>query len=1028
MLLLSKVDVNLLQPAKETLEENTVSLRLDGGVDSLQRAYHDNISESAYSNTIELSNSEYFSYHFSLDYSVLTLYSMGSIANGKTINIHLPNPSMNKQHTFTIQEIDENLSINIILEDGVVLLMDLPLDFLCSREGSLDESWFDILYPYDFTVRIPHLLRTVSRDFSIVFLDDGGLLGLRKTEDCNLEPILFNDNSYLQSITQIFSRRHPNKCEKAICASTYAQKFLIVLTQNCHLKIWDLTNFSLIQDMDLTKGNYFESSDNRTYESPGEYMTLFGDYLTIYLPFGNGIFQIGELRVDSRGKLLFNQKSLVPTNLSSSSIWSLVDILMVKPMDLNLCSSYLNMVVLWKSGCISKVQILSFSDNEMQIHEWIEATNRSLSDIEAEQDLRVNGDAEEAYINLKTRYSPDIFELAQKILGENNIVVSVDQPQTEEYLANLETVLRDLKSNRDEVSSLTIYRNEIIVTNCLHKYNHSAFIINSTLENIYYNIHSEYNEDDLTRFLKSLHGFSSTLSKQVLSNVSEKLIEIVSGGVPESQTMNEKFTNIFKTCLERNFEVSNLKLLFDELSALDIIPLLNDFIDHHLRDLKSRVQDFIDSVAVDAFSSVVTMESLYQLITIQHHFVLQVLLAFGFLDFEYSIFAKQLDALLELHFKQSLVLSLYQIDKSLLATEIFAKTTKYGSGVRLGSYSQWRSYLDYVLSHIYESSLTLNPFFMKFFDVYVCRYKVIDEQQKLMSKLLLKKVGWPFYIRDNKTEEFMLAMMLFVSEQHGQAYEFFQLHDYTEAISDSLPECVKNLADGTSHSIWTPLISSFKVPYRHSSYFFELSKLFFQGSNIEYAFKCIKKSIEYSMKNVEIKEPQSFKQTQLELYLDLLFHFNMFAEALDVLRFSHDVLSEHIREKYFRTMLESTRQSAPFLATVLRSCHSHSDSIYLPVTDYRIIDKILVSHVSENDWKSLKKLYSFRIVNNHERAAAELLYEYLKSNCDDVETKRKCYLIIVNVLSTFDNMRDRWLLYGNDVLTSADLQKELEAL
>ncbi|QLG72185.1 hypothetical protein HG535_0C05390 [Zygotorulaspora mrakii] len=1024
MLLLSKVDVNLLEFDKRTLSKNIVNLYFND--ETLSETSIDyQRGDSDYSNTFELSNNEYLSYHFSMDFSVLTLYTIGSITNGKTVNLFLPNPTLNKNYTFTIQEIDTKLAINMILRDGVVLSIALPIDFLHSDNESLGENWFNILNPYDFTVRVPHLLCAVSAEFFIVFLEDGGLLGLRKCENSYLEPILFNDNSYLQSITQIFTRKQSTKCERAISCVVYLQKFLIVLTQHCHLKFWNLQDFSLVLEVNLAESNYFENAVNRTYEAPGEYMTMFSNFLTIYLPFGNGIFQIAELSVDGKGKIIFNRKSVIPTNLSSSSIWSLVDLAMLKPLDFNLSSSYLNIAVLWKSGCISKLQVLNLSDEDMQAHEWIESTNRSLSDMEAEQDLKVNGDTEKGYLNLKTRYSEEAFKQAHKVLSENNIIILAGEPCTMDYLANLETVLRDLKNKSDEVSSLTIYRNEIIVTNCLRRYNYSVFAINSTLENVYYNIHNEYNEDDLTRYLKSLHGFSTTLSRQVLSNVAEKFIAIVSGEISKSQTLNEKFTSIFKSDLESNFEVSNLKLLFGALSSLDIIALLNDLIYNHINDLTAHANDFIVSIIRDGFSSVVIMESFYQVIFIQRHFVFQVLLTFAFLDFDSTSFSNQLNILLDLHFKQSLILSLYRIDKCLLIEDVFAKTTRPKLGIQLGSYSQWRNFLACCLSNIYDSSLAMNFYFMRFFDTHVCRYQTIDDQRRFKSKLLMD-IGWSFYIRDDQVEELMLAMMFFVCDQYERAYEFFQLHDYAVSIAESLPLCISDLANRPANNIWKPLVSSFKVPYRHSSYYYELSVLFFRGNSVDYAFKCIKKSIEYSMKNVDIIEPVEFRQYQLKLYLDLLFHFSLFAEGLDVLRFNHDTLSDDIRKNYFEKVLQSTGQSDTFFATLLKLCHSHNNSLYLSISDYKIIKSILASQLQDNNWTNLKKLYCFHVVNNHERAAAELMYHYSRLNPKDSELKRRCFLIVINVLCTFDDERDRWILNGSEILKISDLKKELE--
>lgn len=1026
MLLLSKLDANLLQFSQETVSKNVVNLYLNGENKTGQKARPIDIQNSQYANTIELSNNEYISYHLSSDCSVVTLYTLGDCALGKTVNLYLPCASMNRQYTLTVQEIEQKLVINVILEDGIFVVMELELDTIFSGKTVVDHDWLKALNPYDFTIRKPHLLYPVSEELSIAFLSDGGLLGLKKTENSVLEPVLFNDNSYLQSLTQMFTRKNGGKSEKAISCLVFEEKFLVVLTQSCHLKVWDLTTLHLVLDSNLSHQNLLDFPSNNGHEDPGNYMTLLNNWLVIYLPFGNGTFQIGALTLDARGKPNFAKIDEVSANLSSSSIWTLVDMTLLKPLEIATECSYLNLVLLWKSGSISKVQILNFMDEDLQTYEWIEATNRSLHDIEAEQDLNVNGDSERALQNLKSRYSNEIFESAQQILSDNHILTLAGEPDSMEYLANLETVLRDLKNKADEVSSLTIYMDEIIVVNCLQTYNHSVYKINSKLENVYYNIYAEVSDDELSRYLKTLHSFSATLSTDVLQNVSKGFIDISNGRMDSSLTLKEKFTEVYKTCLSSNFEVSNLKLLFDELNTFDVIPLLNNLIENHLRGYNVQTRDFIDSLTVDNFTTVVIMESLSQMIAIQKHFVVQVLLTFVFLDFDSDVFSGQLQSLLDLNFRQSQLSALYHIDKTLLIAELFKNTTKFNSGIQLHSYSEWFNFLDHVLSNIWEGPITINPYFIRFFDYYVVQHGIDGGEQISNNRLLLQNVGWPFYHRNNETQEFMLAMMSFVCEKYDEAYEFFHLHDYPQSRADSFPECLRELGHENSRSKWAPLLSAMSVPYKNSKFEYELSLLFAHAQSTEFAYRCIKKSIEYSMKRVEVDEPSSYKEKQLKLYLDLLLHFQMFSEALDVLRFNHISLSDEIRTAYYKSALERTDTKRFFLAKLLDLCHSSKDSkLYLPTSDYQIIDGILLSHLEDETWESYKKLYSFRMINKQDRAAAELIHRYLTLIACDLASKRKCYLLMINILSAFDDGQDQWLLSGCKIVTLPELKFEL---
>ncbi|QLL34247.1 hypothetical protein HG536_0G01040 [Torulaspora globosa] len=1031
MLLLSKIDADLLQYNKETVPENVINLYLsdENGIDKQNRP--NDLHNSHYSKTIELSNNEYIAYHLSNDFSVVSIYTLGT-SSGKTINIYLPCPSMNMQHTLNIAEFDERLTISIILKDGVYLVMELPLDFIFSNASHLSQDWLKALNPYDFTIRVPHFLYTISRDFSVIFLSDGGLLGLRRAKNFELEPILFNDNSYIESLVQMFSRKGRDRSEKVISCLLFADQYLLVLTQSCHLKIWDLESLRLISDDNLFPSSHSETYSTGVHECPGNYLSLLNNWLVVYLPFGNGVFVLGQLEFTAGGKPVFSRRNEISSNLSSLSIWTLVDMDLLKPLELDVDTAYLNLVVLWKSGLSSKVQILNIKDENMELYEWIDGSNKSISDIEAEQDLSVNGDAERGLFNLKSRYSPQLYERAQKILSENNIIKLADEEETMDYLANLETLLRDLKNKADEVSSLTVLKDEIIMVNCLQSHNHSVYKVNSALENVYYNIYEEPSDNEQSRYLKTLHGFSATLSPQVVESLSRELTGIVSGEVDTSLTMKEKFTRIFNSCLKSNFEVSNLKLLFDELSTFDIVPLLNDLIENLLGGYADHTSSFIDALAVDDISAVMIMESLYQSVTIQKHFVLEILLTFVLLDFDYDIFSKELNALLNLHYKQSLTLRLYQIDRSLLGTELFSQTTKFRSGVQLHSYSEWNSYLSHALSSIWEdASIHLpnatNRYFMKFFEFYVIQQSE-NNDRGFTTKLFLQIVGWPYHVRHNQVQEFMLAMMMFACNNYEQAYEYFHLHDYTQSLVTSLPECLEELKDENSASIWSPLIRTLGTPHGHTKFEYELALLFVSHNSPEFGYKCIKKSIEHTMKSVKIEETKDFKCKQLKVYLDLLVHFMLFSEALDVLRCSHDTLSEEIRTSYYRSMLQNASQSRTFFATLLNLCSHAAKGLYLPESDFRIIDRILVSQLEDNDWQSYKRLYSFRILNQHDRSAAEVIYHYMASIASDLETKKKCYLIVINVLSTFDDDSDKWLLDGGKIVTLQELKYEIANL
>lgn len=69
------------------------------------------------------------------------------------------------------------------------------------------------------------------------------------------------------------------------------------------------------------------------------------------------------------------------------------------------------------------------------------------------------------------------------------------------------------------------------------------------------------------------------------------------------------------------------------------------------------------------------------------------------------------------------------------------------------------------------------------------------------------------------------------------------------------------------------------------------------------------------------------------------------------------------------------------------------------------------------------------MLNKGERAAAEVLYQYILMQADpNVIQKKKCYLMVINVLSSFDSTYDQWILNGSKVVTLTDLRDELRGL
>ncbi|SCU86296.1 LAMI_0D01354g1_1 [Lachancea mirantina] len=982
------------------------------------------INKVNYSNTIKLSNDEYICYQLLNDYKTVAIYALGGVSGGKTVIITLPEASLNQWHTFTVREIQQEVSMDLILERGIFLNMKFHVDCILSKTRPLQDDWFRIFNPYDFTVRKPHLLLSVSDTYSVVFLEDGGLVGLTKVgagDSQDIHPVLFNDNSYLQSFTKLFSRKEHFTQSVVVSCVLYKDQYLITLTQNCRMKVWDLSTQAVVYEQNfLNEGK----GHMRVYEVVGRFLCIYKDVLVAFLPLGNGLFQFMSLGVDQDSRFYANSRVSISPNLSASFIWSLVDMKLNPSYDTTPPSNSMDLIVMWKSNRTAKLQTSKVDMALKEARPWSEPINRSITDLQTDLDLLTDGDTTKALLNLKSHYAPSLFAMAQRMLSENGMLISPNSQHTQEYLIALETVLKDLKKHNDEPTSLMLYQQGLVVVNCLGLFSHALYRTHTDAEQLYYRLgfsSSQEVTNDLEKYLRVVHGFSRTLSTSLLAKVSDALAEVVSTNSVGEGPLKEGLARIFVDHLDRQFEMANLKKLFEELNDLDVVNALKGFIKKYL-ELPIAPDTLINAIKSDNFIKVSIIEGIHQIILAQHQFTLEILLTFAFMDFEYKIIHEPLQTLLTMHYKQCLWVKLYRLNKGFLAAELLKRVTKLGHGAKFVSYEDLQNLLDVILTEFYEMPVSPNGLFIEFFD----RYIVSGEVGKPEAELFLSTVQRTLYIKGNAAHEFMMALSLFMCGHYGTSFEFFQKHNYPDCLPKELPDTLFVPLQKDSH-LWREVIQSFKLKYKQSAYFYHLSKMYSRAGSFDYALRCIKKSIKLSTDFDDLGEPMSYKILQLCQYVDMLVIFEDLNEVVSVLKCSPDILDEKLRGSYYETLLSSAHHRDRFFGTILDCCVRAGDKLFLPFADFCIIDHLLKNQCKPGDWIAFKKLFSFRFANLHDRKAAEAMYEFIRSSAD-VELKERAYLIILNILNSLAKVEDRWILSEGGLVTAATLQSEREIL
>ena len=1055
MPLLSKIDCDLLQVFEDSTPQNPVNLFVQAPNEHQGSIDHNQATDTGfyldincYSNSIELQNDNILAYQLSSDTQQLSLYSLNDPIHGKFITIHLPDRSMNKNHTMTVlvDSQSENVLICFILADSSFLRIRLPVGYLIPNGSvELPEDWYDIQKPYDFSVRTPHLLFSVTPDYCMVFLDDGGLLGLKKSASSYIfEPVLFNDGSYLQNISRIFSRKRNNIVGKVVSCTVFNERYLLTLTEQCQLKIWDIPSVTLINSYDMSQcvpnGKNVENGETQRYSGVGKYLALFSNHLVVYCPMGNGVFQVGTLSIDFIGMLSFKVQAIIPANLPTTSLWFLADMQLTISLDLDMVSSYLDLVLLWRCGSQSKVQVLNIQDEGLREYLWIETTTKSVVDSQPllpTLPKNFGDQADDSFdlrlFTLKSCYAADIFKHAQGILRK--YAINVNEDSKWEYLANLETVLRDLNAKRNETCSLTILRDTVILVNTLTPFNHSIYKPDLPIANLCHSLHDRPQGDGISKFLSALEKFTSTLSKETQAALSESFVHITTSNLYNSQTLKENFSNIFKEVLQDQLIPQYLEALFNELNDLDVPSILDDLIQNYFQNTDNLHGGFVESLTPNALSKVLMIQNLYQIITIQQRFVSQILMVFVLLDSDVCLFEKQLDTLLRWNYQQLLFMRLYLQNKVILSDIILDIGTQFHHGAKIYSYSEWNSYIQHLLSVIYSVELETNPLLHGFLKKYVVFPNSSANQST--NKIFLHNIGELFFLHENKLHQLLYSMLLFVCGEYNKSFETFQLYDnHSDLEVSTLPTYLKDLVSGSSSSeqssMWASLLATLNSPTaRQDRFNYQLSRLYSDYCNApELSLKAIRKSIELSMKREEQLDIATAQHKQL---LRLLIHFNMFSEVIDVLRLSHSFLSISERKDYFNKLLSYPNQNLEFFATLLELCRSNEvkeKEQLLDVEDFGLVDSILSENLTKGDWESYMKLYSFRYINNFRREAAEVIYQYGSKYGDkqDIDTKKKIYLLMINVLATFENTYDQWLLGGPNVITLADLRREYAEL
>ncbi|KAH3899867.1 Nup120p SCDLUD_004166 [Saccharomycodes ludwigii] len=1051
---------------------NSGSTKLQEDVDSTKITSYD------YSNTITVNKDTDYVLNYMIlnDYTAIGLSLLNTAIDTPALIIHLPDFIFDRSlHNISIRVADNGgkqyILIETILQSNRIIYANLPLNMQFSLQEESISNFCQIFYPYDFQIRQPISINCVSDDLTIVTLKDGGLLSLIKHysvkggPNFEYETILFNDNTYLHSLTEKFfffkKNKHNNGNSIANSANSRTGKLENFLNDNCivsmsylhgceklltlsaslELKVWDMKhnrNVLILQEKLISIDT--KNNGDSMFVNLGTYLCCLESkdqnnlvYLLVYLPIRNGVFQLYQLSGVENDKVSMDLYKEIDSTMDNKSTWSLIDLRLKYLLDSNTNNNIENLefYVLWKNNTSCKLEL--WNNN----NEWIKSiSNKTIVDTFSPlgfTSINYNNDIRTALLNLKAQYGTYLFNYASNEIynddddddddDDNNNTNSNNNNNNnnnnDERIIQLESLLKQLKRVIFEPSSLAFYSNDIPIINNLSDFPYFS---------VYKWDSINVKDDQLTNYLGIVQNFIKILPfNEICQTISKDFIAMVQNDTPISSGFDDL---VVRRDLKKYVNQGALDRFVNELSKIDdFISVLNNLIENYIHNTTQTRAGLISSILPNTLDTSLILESLNRSVIQLNELILKILFTFTVLEFDYNLLKSHIGKLLKMHYMTELWLTLYKLDKSELIMVLFHQYSQYGHGFVINNgMDSLINITEYLFSQLIDYS-NFEPVFYKLY----CKKLSSGNNTVTKTNEALDFnyfVGTPFSLNNSMAQQYLLGLLQYKCANYDQCYEIMTTKNKTlcefklpSIISRNLPAWSKSLIGSSGNA------SKFK----DSIFFYELSLLFYKASNYTNSLKCIKKSIAISsLKEIEQEQgetksnaPANFKKNQIKHYIDVLSIFDNFKEIMDVLILNsndYTAIDDDSRYKYYEKLLLNHDL---FYQTIIDL--SLSDELILPLKDYNMIDNLLLLTKDRNcnllltntgeitgtntKFQDYLKVFNFRLSNENTRKAVEIMYEYYQMGDEsNSEYRENARTLIVNILSSYKNEKDRWFL------------------
>jgi hypothetical protein len=973
----------------------------------------------------------------------------------RSLKINLPDQIRSNCLTisqYTTVDNEAAIVIDTITETNVLITAIVKLsDFIAASQPTISSDnyreWCNISQPYGFDIRKPHILYAYRHDCLVILLKDGGIIALQRHSNFETEPVIFNDNSYLESLGQLWKpwSKKPHFNDKELSEKTaieviHFQDYLLTVTINRHLRIWSMTSHSLVLEKNLAE--FWQSNnDNRLFfdSTPTKLLDVFTadifgtniSYLTVFLPFGNGTFKIFSLNAESFDIIDLGSKYTFDVCIpSSNSIWQVGDFQLTKLED------SLQLWVLWKSNTSSFIQ-------NLEIDQDLNAQWYGVHDSTINLAKRYTESWSEYYIRKLFKsglYSKQIIETALPIFEEHflgkiesesfddlslcdRVIKSVSRGITMNpmYQLTLETqwgrfysLCQEFKNQADEPLKLHVETNaeNIIVVNR----EDFAFVrpISET-ELLDYNKHLKLDAighlshiGEHLKFLRIITDFKESLSGDSLTVVQSEVLRIFSH---PSQTTDVILSSIYDSNLKEHVNPVNLTKLVQELTQFEnVFSLVQDILKLQVKPVES---PSLTKSRFTSFGVEILSEVMRDIVQVQRDVLFCLLILLLVLEFDDKNVFNDVSK---------------EIVKLLINFEIFQESFEVGINNQ-GSIevdepmNSGKNLVQLVLASKYPDNFPVSQFhIVSFITNQVLPFIATPEYLQWVTTLLISKdLSDVVYNRLLRFFDFtavfnlLKAVVFFKTAQPVKASKYFANH-----------------ADEISKHQLTPLektafkpVQDFLVFFNPNSgkYYLNVAILFLNNLNFDQAHFFISLL-------AEKRSGTGFDKKYLEHE-----SYTLFTIAIEKLDFvlANDALP-HIKDPKLRE-----EAMTKFLYAMCKHQQINKLNEFSSFKGDAQMDELILKRAQTNDVsKSLwfyQVLYSHRLACGNFRGAAEGLYEFIVRNKGSTEDAirlvlAELYSVVLNLVVTL-NEDDQWLIrHGEeeDVLSLCDLKEEKQSL